>query len=96
MTAGLVVNVAFNDWFHNPIITSVDSIAAPIDLIQFPTITVCHEDTRRRLLDERFWDKSQKSFRRFLAVFSAQTVNAAQIRELPNQRNHFFEARVNF
>ena len=52
--------------------------------------------TRRRLLYERFWDKSQTSFRRFLAVFSAQTVNAAQIRELPNQRNHFFEARVNF
>ena len=47
MTAGLVVNVAFNDWFHNPIITSVDSIAAPIDLIQFPTITVCHEESRQ-------------------------------------------------
>ena len=26
-------------------------------------------NTRRRLLYERFWDKSQKSFRRFLAVF---------------------------
>ena len=42
-----MVNTAFNDWFHNPVITSVDSIAAPIDLIQFPTITVCHEESRQ-------------------------------------------------
>jgi hypothetical protein len=31
------------DWEDNPIITTLDSIAAPIDLAQFPTVTVCSE-----------------------------------------------------
>ena len=45
--AGLIVNAAFTDWSENPVITSVDSIAAPIDLIQFPTITICQDETRQ-------------------------------------------------
>ena len=47
VTAGLMVNTALTDWHDSPVITSVDSIAAPIDLIQFPTITVCHEESRQ-------------------------------------------------
>ena len=31
------------DWNENPTITSLDSIAAPINDIQFPTITVCND-----------------------------------------------------
>ena len=42
-----MVSTALTDWHENPVITSVDSIAAPIDLIQFPTITVCHEESRQ-------------------------------------------------
>ena len=45
--AGLIVNTAFSDWSENPVITSVDSIAAPIDSIQFPTVTICHDEKRQ-------------------------------------------------
>ena len=45
--AGLIVNKAFSDWSENPVITSVDSIAAPIDLIQFPTITICQSEKKQ-------------------------------------------------
>jgi hypothetical protein len=43
MTSGLLINQAFTDWANNPVITTLDSIAAPINLIQFPTVTVCME-----------------------------------------------------
>ena len=34
------------DWDDNPVITTMDSIAAPIKNIQRPTVTVCpDEDT---------------------------------------------------
>jgi hypothetical protein len=42
-TAGWIVQQSLNDWSDNPIITTLDSIAAPIDLVQFPTVTVCSE-----------------------------------------------------
>ena len=45
--AGLIVNKAFSDWSENPVITSIDSIAAPIDLIQFPTVTICQNEKRQ-------------------------------------------------
>jgi hypothetical protein len=43
VTSGLLINQAFTDWAKNPVITTLDSIAAPINLIQFPTVTVCTE-----------------------------------------------------
>jgi hypothetical protein len=42
-TAGWMVQQALTDWSDNPIITTLDSIAAPINLVQFPTVTVCSE-----------------------------------------------------
>ena len=36
-----MINLAFTDWSDNPVITTLDTIAAPIDDIQFPTVTVC-------------------------------------------------------
>ena len=36
-----MINSAFNDWSEHPVITTLDSIAAPINDIQFPTVTVC-------------------------------------------------------
>ena len=34
---------AFTEWDEEPIITTMDSIAAPIDKIQFPTLTACRK-----------------------------------------------------
>ena len=36
-----MINSAFDDWSDHPTITTLDSIAAPIEDIQFPTVTVC-------------------------------------------------------
>ena len=36
-----MINSAFDDWSDHPTITTLDSIAAPIENIQFPTVTVC-------------------------------------------------------
>ena len=36
-----MINSAFDDWSEHPVITTLDSIAASIEDIQFPTVTVC-------------------------------------------------------
>ena len=38
-----IVKSAIDDWNKNPVITSLDSIATPIDDVQFPTVTVCND-----------------------------------------------------
>ena len=42
--AAISVNNAITDWNDRPVITSVETIDAPVNEIQFPTITFCHED----------------------------------------------------
>ena len=46
MASGFFIKGAFMDWEENPVITTMDSIAAPIQGIQFPTVTVCEDDTK--------------------------------------------------
>ena len=36
-----MINSAFTEWADNPVMTTLDTIAAPINNIQFPTVTVC-------------------------------------------------------
>ena len=43
-----IIKSAIIDWNENPVITSLDSIAAPIDDLQFPTLTVCNDKTNER------------------------------------------------
>ena len=39
-----MINQAFTQWSENlPVITTLDTITAPIDEIQFPTVTVCDQ-----------------------------------------------------
>ena len=35
---------AFEDWEETPVMTTLDSIAAPINMIQFPTVTICQDE----------------------------------------------------
>ena len=42
-TAGVLINSALTQWKYNPTLTTLDTIAAPIDDIQFPTVTVCND-----------------------------------------------------
>ena len=43
-TAGLFLKDAFHDWEDMPVMTTLDSIAAPINMIQFPTVTICQDE----------------------------------------------------
>ena len=43
LTASLMIKAAFQEWDENPVLITLDTIAAPINEIQFPTITVCQD-----------------------------------------------------
>ena len=38
-----MINQAFTQWAEYPVITTLETISAPIDEIQFPTVTVCDQ-----------------------------------------------------
>ena len=44
-TAAWMINQVMDDWAENPVITTLDSISAPIRFVQFPTVTVCPDLT---------------------------------------------------
>ena len=48
VTAGLTIHAAFKEWHVCPVITTLDSIAAPVTSIQFPTVTVCQEEFKKK------------------------------------------------
>ena len=39
----LMIKESFDDWHHDPILTTMDEIGAPLSDVDFPTITICHE-----------------------------------------------------
>ena len=41
--SGTLIHTAFTQWSNDPILTTLDTIAAPIDDVQFPTVTVCSD-----------------------------------------------------
>ena len=43
MLSGFLISQAFQGWADEPTITTLDTIAAPIGDIQFPTVTVCND-----------------------------------------------------
>ena len=46
--SGIMIRSALVDWATYPVITSLDSISTPINEIQFPTITVCKDETKEQ------------------------------------------------
>ena len=43
MLSAFLISKAFEGWANEPTITTLDTIAAPIDDVQFPTITICND-----------------------------------------------------
>ena len=41
-----MIKEAFTEWSENPVVTTMDSIAAPITNIQFPTVTLCNDEEK--------------------------------------------------
>ena len=46
LTAGMFLKDAFHGWDETPVMTTLDSIAAPIRMIQFPTVTICQDEKK--------------------------------------------------
>ena len=44
--SGTLIHTAFTQWANDPILTTLDTIAAPIDNVQFPTVTACSDYKR--------------------------------------------------
>ena len=42
----MLIYFSFADWSANPVITTLDTIVAPIEEIQFPTVTVCQDESK--------------------------------------------------
>ena len=42
--SGLFIHHALDDWSASQVVTTLDSIAAPIEEVDFPTVTVCPEE----------------------------------------------------
>ena len=49
VTCGYYINQSVTDWLENPVQTTLDSIAAPIEDIQFPTVTVCQDESQGKI-----------------------------------------------
>lgn len=45
VACGYMIQRALQDWANNPVLTTLDTIVAPIEDIQFPTVTVCPDET---------------------------------------------------
>ena len=46
LASSIIIKDAFTDWDNNPVITTMDSIAASIEDIQRPTVTVCRNEDK--------------------------------------------------
>lgn len=46
MASAKFISDSFADWEEDPIVTTMDSIAAPIKELQFPTVTVCPQNNK--------------------------------------------------
>ena len=41
----------YNDWQDHPVITTLDTVALPIDEIEFPAVTICPQGSRQEIID---------------------------------------------
>ena len=41
----------YNEWQDNPVITTLDTVALPIEEIEFPAVTICPQGSVNRILD---------------------------------------------
>ena len=54
----------YNEWEDNPVITTLDTIALPIEEIEFPAITICPQGSRHEIIDSVLLKQFQKFIKR--------------------------------
>ena len=50
--AGVYISKMYRSWDDNPIVTSIDNTAAPIDETQFPSVTICSSGNLKESVTE--------------------------------------------
>ena len=45
------VSNLYSDWQENPVVTTLDTVAYPIDEIDFPAVTICPQGSRQEIMD---------------------------------------------
>ena len=41
----------YNDWQDHPVVTTLDTVALPIEEIKFPAVTICPQGSRKEIID---------------------------------------------
>ena len=84
MTASLLYDQALNDWNENPLITTYDTVSAPIREVPFPSITICPQ--RRQAVQPRVF--LAKFFDRY-KLNCADTDDKEECEERMENKKHF-------
>ena len=86
------------EWYEDPVITSLDSIATPVEFVQFPTITVC-DDKSNEVHDNWALIENLFNFVDYSCYSTADSIKFGKHCNLTEQlRNDFkflFESIVN-
>ena len=73
-----------SQWKNNPVITTLDTIALPIEEIEFPAVTICPQGSIKDILDNVL-------FKQFMEYISNKITSHNQIRRekrLANKKGH--------
>ena len=46
ISSGIIIKSSLNDWSDSPLLTTLDSIGAPNEDVQFPTVTACKDESK--------------------------------------------------
>ena len=54
----------YNEWEDHPVVTTLDTIALPIEEIEFPAVTICPQGSRHEIIDSVLFKQFQKFIKR--------------------------------
>ena len=77
-TSAFMINTAFEGWADDPTITTLDTIAAPISDVQFPTVTVCNNELENPPDNWGFLENFM-NLMPFTSCFNNETCNEAKV-----------------
>ena len=53
-----------NEWEDHPVVTTLDTIALPIEEIEFPAVTICPQGSRHEIIDSVLFKQFHKFIKR--------------------------------
>ena len=58
------VGKLYKDWQDDPVVTTLDTVALPIEEIEFPAVTICPQGSRHQIIDSVLFKQLQKFIKR--------------------------------